>query len=284
MNTLAGKTYRHFKPSFPQTPLPPIVKWVGGKRWQVTTVGPMFRLMNMVAGKRYRFIELFAGGAAMSFGLLPRRALLNDSLPPLMDFYRFISRYPHRWEWPKIGWENNADQYYENRQMFNEAADPDVRSALFYYLNRHCYNGLWRQNRKGEFNVPFGKYAKVKLDTTFMDYSTALKHWTLRCGDYKAVKLDRDDFVYADPPYDTEFRNYTGQPFEFEDQIELAERLAAHTGPVVLCNAPTGRILELYKQLGFEISIVPRSSTIGCKSRKKVYEVIATNFQRKEQQ
>ena len=118
------------------------------------------------------------------------------------------------------------------------------RLRSFYYLNRTGYNGLCRFNQQGEFNVPFGRYKRLDYRKDFTDYirdSPASSSQTL---DFEAMPLEPTDFVYADPPYDVEFRNYSKGGFGWDEQVRTAEWLAKHPGPVVLSNQATDRIRE----------------------------------------
>src|SRR6187401_3150138 len=150
---------------------PPPLKWAGGKRWQLPFLLPHWRDFQ-----NRRLVEPFAGGLAVTLGLAPRKALLNDVNPHLVNFYR----------WLKKGlvieerFEQSERAYYRARKRFNdllEAGNGDLAEAagLFYYLNRTGYNGLCRFNSKGGFNVPFGTYKTINYKTEFADYKDAFK-------------------------------------------------------------------------------------------------------------
>lgn len=176
---------------------------------------------------------------------------------------------------------NEAGFYYEYRARFNRliangGAESAEAAALFYYLNRTCYNGLCRFNSRGEFNVPFGRYQRINYRSDFSGYQAALTGWDFRSGDFAQVALERDDFVYADPPYDVEFTRYAVEDFGWDDQERLARLLVVHPGPVVLSNQATDRIVELYRRLGFELEVLEAPRRISCKERKPAFEVLAT--------
>ena len=121
--------------------------------------------------------------------------------------------------------------FYRHRERFNwlvaaGAGDSAEAAGLFYYLNRTGYNGLCRFNRKGEFNVPFGRHHRINYTTDFSAYRTAFKGWDFSAGDFEVLELEPRDFIYADPPYDVEFTQYSKEQFGWEEQVRLAEFLA----------------------------------------------------------
>ncbi len=253
--------------------LGPPLKWAGGKRWLVPHLKPLW-----LPHRHRRLVEPFCGGLAVTLGLMPERALLNDINPHLINFFNRLKRGLKI----TIPMANDAELYYRHRARFNELirlgrAESEEAAQLFYYLNRTCYNGLCRFNRKGEFNVPFGRYRKINYRRDFSDYAIIFSGWEFRCGDFETVPLKPDDFVYADPPYDVEFRQYSPGGFGWEDQVRLARWLAGHPGPVVLSNQATDRVVRLYRGLGFELAFVEGPRMISCTGdRRPVREVIAT--------
>src|SRR4029077_12204381 len=133
----------------------------------------------------------------------PKRALLNDVNPHLINFYRHLQRGLT----VDIAMANDETAYYANRRRFNELLAAGrwrtrEAAALFYYLNRTGYNGLCRFNARGEFNVPFGRYNRIGYVRDFSAYSETFDDWPFTTGDVEDVGLERGDFVYADPPYD----------------------------------------------------------------------------------
>jgi DNA adenine methylase len=256
----------------PPSPVRPPLKWAGGKRWQV----PHLRELWMPHAHR-RLVEPFCGGLAVSLGLSPRRALLNDVNPHLINFYR----------WARRGLtidqplENSADAYYACRDRFNQLvtrgrAGGRETAALFYYLNRTGYNGLCRFNSRGEFNVPFGRYARLDYRRDFSALRETFENWSFRSGDFQDVPIRPGDFVYADPPYDVPFTHYAREAFTWEDQVRTAEWLAAHPGPVVLTNQATERIRRLYAGLGYEVAELAAPRRISCTGdRSAATEVLA---------
>jgi DNA adenine methylase len=255
--------------------LKPPLKWAGGKRWLVPLLRPLWQPYL-----DRRLVEPLCGGLAVALGLRPRRALLNDLNPHNVNFYRHLAA-GLRIE-AKVRMENEAALYYRHRSRFNQLVaggkSHSLEAAqLFYYLNRTCYNGLCRFNRRGEFNVPFGRHATINYARDFRHYADALRCWEFRSGDFQALDLAPDDFIYADPPYDVEFTQYSKEAFGWPEQVRLAEWLAAHPGPVVLSNQKTDRVVKLYSTLGFTLEFVPAPRMISCNGdRTKAIEVIAT--------
>jgi DNA adenine methylase len=258
------------------TPLRPPLKWAGGKRWLV----PLLRsVWEPFRGRR--LVEPLCGGLAVALGLRPERALLNDVNPHNINFYAWLKR----GLCIDLAMENDSALYYAHRRRFNaliEAGESDSQEAaeLFYYLNRTGYNGLCRFNSAGRFNVPFGRHSTINYQRDFRSYVEPMAAWELRVGDFADLALRPDDFIYADPPYDVVFTQYSAKSFGWEEQVRLAEWLSRHPGPVVLSNQATPRIVELYEAHNFQLSFdnAPRMiSRTG--DRTPAVEVIATrNF------
>jgi len=253
----------------------PPLKWAGGKRWLVP------RLAKIWKGHEHRrLVEPFCGGLAVTLSLRPERALLNDINPHAVNFYRWLKRGLRVDD--RIEFANLEAPYYQHRLRFNELTargdgDSAEAAALFYYLNRTCYNGLCRFNSSGQFNVPFGRYKQIKYKRDFRDYRTLLSRWEFSVGDFEKMVVGAGDFVYADPPYDVEFRSYSKEGFDWDDQVRLAHWLAKHPGPTVASNQATDRILHLYAKLGFGLRLVDAPRMINCTGdRSPAKEVIAT--------
>jgi DNA adenine methylase len=252
--------------------LPPL-KWAGGKRWQV----PRLRALWAPHAHR-RLVEPFCGGLAIALGLLPARALLNDANPHLVNFYRWIKRGLS----VDLPMANDRVMFYRHRARFNAllaAGGSRTRESagLFYYLNRTGYNGLCRFNSRGEFNVPFGRYATVRYIRDFAPYRQTLAAWEFSALNICRLRFDPDDFIYADPPYDVEFTHYAPAAFTWVDQERTAEVLSRHPGPVVLVNQATTRIERLYRQLGYDLKFLQAPRRISCTGdRRPAREIMAT--------
>jgi DNA adenine methylase len=254
--------------------LTPPLKWAGGKRWQVPFVARLWRTHTSK-----RLVEPFCGGLAVTLGLSPDRAVLNDVNPHVINFYRWLKK---GLSVTGVRLENDEEVFYLNRQRFNallrtDRADTDEAAILFYYLNRTGFNGLCRFNRSGEFNVPFGQYKRINYRSDFSAYRDAFEQWSFTKGDFDAVPLAKGDFVYADPPYDVEFTHYSQGGFSWDDQVRAAEWLARHRGPVVLSNQATNRIVALYRKLGYTLTLLDAPRRISCTGdRTPAKEVLAT--------
>lgn len=252
-----------------QSPL----KWAGGKRWQVPLLRPLW-----APHSSRRLVEPFCGGLSVALGLAPERALLNDANPHLIAFYRWLRTGLE----VSIPLENDSSVYYAHRRRFNELlalghARTREAASLFYYLNRTGYNGLCRFNRRGQFNVPFGRYTRIAYRRDFSAYRPVLAGWTFRAGDFGDLRYEPDDFVYADPPYDVPFTAYASGGFNWADQVRTAECLARLPGPVVLVNQATERIIDLYERCGFTLRRAQAPRRISCTGdRRPAEEVIAT--------
>jgi DNA adenine methylase len=250
----------------------PPLKWAGGKRWQLRPLAPLWE-----GHRNRRLVEPFCGGLAVTTGLMPQRALLNDINPHVINFY----------EWLKRGLtlpfalENDSAKYYAARERFNELLEAgqgrsSEAAALFYYLNRTGYNGLCRFNARGLFNVPFGSYATINYKTDFSEFRSAFANWSFTNVDFERIPLADEDFVYADPPYDVEFTHYSKGGFGWDEQERAAEWLSKHKGPVILSNQATPRIVKLYRSLKFTLKFVNAPRRISCTGdRTPAPEVLA---------
>lgn len=251
----------------------PALKWAGGKRWQVPHLRGLW-----APHRRRRLVEPFCGGLAVALGLAPTRALLNDANPHLINFYRWLKR-GLTVETPM---KNQERLYYRHRERFNSLLmagrhDTAEAASLFYYLNRTGYNGLCRFNSSGGFNVPFGKYKNINYAKDFGVYRDAFEAWEFSCGDVESVPLQASDFVYADPPYDVDFTQYSKGGFSWLDQERTALYLSRHPGPVILVNQATERVERLYRRLGFSVNFLDAPRRISCTGdRTPAKEIIAT--------
>ncbi len=250
----------------------PPLKWAGGKRWLV----PLLRALWEPFRNR-RLVEPLCGGLAVTIGLQPERALLNDINPHLISFYRWLKRGLVA----AIEMRNDEALFYAHRTRFNQLIQQGEETSqeaaeLFYYLNRTGFNGLCRFNAKGEYNVPFGRYQRISYTTDFTAYVDVFAGWEFTCGSFDKIPFMAGDFIYADPPYDVEFTKYSKEGFSWSDQVRLAGFLAGHPGPVVLSNQATPRIAKLYSGLGFELHTLSAPRRISCTGdRTPADEVLA---------
>lgn len=257
----------------PLRPVSPPLKWAGGKRWLLPHIAPIWQ-----QHKSRRYVEPFCGGLAVALGLQPERALLNDVNPHLINFYRQVRRGLSL----EVEARYDEELFYAHRHQFNELirtgqARTPKAAQLFYYLNRSGFNGLCRFNRSGEFNVPFGEYKTVNYLTDFSAYRKLFRRWTFTSKDLAKLPMESQDFIYADPPYDVEFTTYSAGGFTWDDQVRTAELLAQHTGPVLLSNQATKRIVKLYRGLGFDLEFFQAPRRISSDgNREAAREVLAS--------
>ena len=253
--------------------LNPPLKWAGGKRWLLPHIAPIW-----IQDRSRRYVEPFCGGLAVALGLQPERALLNDVNPHLVNFYQQVRRGLSL----TIKARYDSELFYQHRDRFNQLvrnkrAGTKEAAELFYYLNRTGFNGLCRFNLSGEFNVPFGRYKSVNYAGDFHSYRRLFRRWSFTSRDLEELPLERDDFLYADPPYDVEFTSYSAGGFTWEDQMRTAELLAKHRGPVLLSNQATKRIVKLYRKLGFDLQFFQAPRRISSNgNRDDATEVLAT--------
>lgn len=266
----------------------PFVKWAGGK-------SQLIEKLRLRLPKNFGcYYEPFVGGGALFFDLLPRRAVLSDNNEELINLYRVIrnnvnelleSVEKHRYE---------KDYYYQlrdvDRQDHYQSWSDVEKASRFLYLNKTCFNGLYRVNAKGQFNVPFGKYSNPRIADAeqLLAASAVLQRVELVCGGFEQIEelLNKGDFVYFDPPYmprsDTaSFTSYTKEGFGVEGQESLAKfcrKISEKGVKWMLSNSPTELIYDLYE--GFNFSVVSATRAINSKASKRgeVEELIITNY------
>lgn len=272
----------------------PFVKWVGGKRQLLR----QFRERGLYPPASFSprhgtYFEPFVGGGAVFFDLLPKRAELSDLNSELVTAYNVVknnvgelieSLKKHKYE---------KEYYLEVRAKDPKSlSDLDVASR-FIFLNRTCFNGMYRVNSKGGFNVPFGKYTNpiICYEENLRKVSKALQKITIKNQDYKAVlkKAKKGDFVYFDPPYypvskTASFTSYTKDAFLDKEQTELRDmfvELHKRGCFVMLSNSDTPFINKLYSNIkGVKVSKVAASRAINSKGsgRGKITELLVTNY------
>ena len=264
----------------------PFLKWAGNKYHILDKILPL------PEGTRY--IEPFAGASAVFLNTEYPINIINDINPDLVNIYQALKNDGEHFiqEIEKIfsPMNNQEDRYYELRETFNLTSDPFERSILFLYLNRHGFNGLCRYNRKHEFNVPFGKYAKpycpikelrafiAKLESCQTDF---------RNQDFRTILAEAgaDDIVYCDPPYiplskTANFTSYNGEGFTHQDQLDLitlAKAARDRGARVFVSNHHTDLSIEMYKDAA-KIITFDVQRYVSCKGtqRNKSPELLAS--------
>ena len=271
----------------------PFVKWAGGKR-QI-----LDKLKKYIPEEFNTYYEPFVGGGALLFDLIPKKAIINDSNKELMNVYKVLSNYEL---FIKLCKELNTHERRHNEEYYYKIRDLDRDSKKFdklldyqkaartIYLNKSCFNGLYRVNSKGLFNVPFNKKEKV---STYDAENLLLIHTYLTNNDIKILSIDfeecvkeckENDFVYFDPPYDTinnSFTSYTEEGFDRKEQERLAsifKELDKKGVKVMLSNHNTDFIKELYEGYNFHVITAKRNINSKGNKRGSVEEIIITNY------
>lgn len=266
----------------------PFVKWVGGKR------SLMDELMLKVPDVFGKYYEPFIGGGALFFELARRERLagayLSDTNLELILAYRIIKKDPAVLiEKLKAHAAKHGDEYYYKIRAKTRLEDAVDIAARFIYLNKTGYNGLYRVNSKGEFNVPVGRYKNpgIVQEENLWACHRALKNAQIRYSEFDAITPQRDDFVYFDPPYhptdEASFTKYSKLDFTEQDQVRLrdfAVKLHKNGVKVMLSNSNTRFIKDLYKSSAFNIAIVQAPRFVNCKANKRsaVDEVLIANY------
>lgn len=270
----------------------PVLKWVGGKRQLLDTLSPL------LPKKISTYCEPFVGGGALLFHLQPKTAYINDINAELIRVYSVIKDSVDELIEELEKFENTAEQFYairdwdRNKKYYSTLSDVQ-KAARVLYLNKTCYNGLYRVNNAGEFNTPFGNYrnpnivnapvlravsayfnsADLRMTTT--DYAEVLKN------------VPKGTFVYLDPPYDpisetSSFTGYSKGGFSRNDQIRLREccdDLDARGIKFMLSNSATKFILDQYKSYNITIVKAKRAVNSVASKRGDVDEVVVRNYE-----
>lgn len=271
----------------------PVLKWVGGKRQLLDKLIPLF------PKRIIRYCEPFVGGGAVLFELQPKRAYINDINPELINVYEVIRDNVDELIEELAKHKNESKYFYEvrdwdrNKEKYNSLSKVE-RASRIIFLNKTCYNGLYRVNNAGEFNTPFGHYKnpnivnapvlravhnyfkEADIQFTSIDYAEVL------------ATLDRGTFVYLDPPYDpvsssSSFTGYAKGGFNRDEQIRLREccdDLTRRGIKFMLSNSATDFIKEQYKDYRIITIQAKRSVNSVASKRGNVDEVVVTNYER----
>ena len=270
----------------------PFVKWAGGKRQLI----PQIR--ERMPEKYNDYYEPFVGGGAVIFALLPANALINDINKALINTYRTICNESDAFlkEVNRLDndiWEDGKKYYYSIREHYNDKlmrSEYDVElAALFVFINKHCFNGLYRVNGKGLFNVPYNNSRRVSVDEdVIIATSEYLRGVTIIDGDFEQAckNAKKGDFVFIDSPYaplnPTSFESYTKEGFDIESHKRLAklyDELTARGCYCMLTNHNTELINELYGNKDYKIDVVSVKRMINSDASNRVgEEVIICNY------
>jgi len=261
----------------PRPPAGPFLKWAGGKGQLLPA------LLKVIPRKMQTYHEPFLGGGAVFFKLASEqgrfeRAVLSDENKELIDCYKIVRDFPDeltarlREHW-NLNW-NTSTSFREIREQHPDNLNHIDRAARTIYLNRTCFNGLYRVNKSGQFNVPFGKYGNPSLfrEENIRACSYALNHYAAMLNGDFVVAIDdaeEGDVVYFDPPYvpvseTANFASYTSSGFTMDDQIRLSiafKNIVARGGLAILSNSDVPFVRDLYE--GFEILVVQAKRNIN---------------------
>ena len=270
----------------------PFVKWAGGKRQLLS------QIKERMPEKYNNYFEPFVGGGAVAFELLPEKALINDINKALINAYKQICDAPDAFlktvnNLDAEMWEDGKKYYYSLREHYNDKlmkAEYDVElAALFVFINKHCFNGLYRVNGKGLFNVPYNNSRRVSVDEdSIIEISKYLNEITIVDGDFEEACMGakKGDFVFIDSPYaplnPTSFESYTKEGFDIESHRRLArlyDELTERGCYCMLTNHNTELINDLYGNKGYTIDVVSVKRMINSDASNRVgEEVIICNY------
>jgi DNA adenine methylase len=263
----------------------PFIRWVGGKSWLL----PLFN--ELVDGRHFnKYFEPFLGGGSIYFGFDRfKRAILSDLNPELINTYQWLSEYPDEVIRLLKNIDRDEASYYKLRD--NVPQNSIDRAARFLYLNYHSFNGIYRVNSQGKYNVPFGRRNQIEYDVyDFQSISLKLKNAEILCCDFKAVskRIKKNDLVYLDPPYTVShnhngFIEYNEKIFRLDDQhrlnrfIESIEKKGAY---FILSNADHVAIQSIFSRPSRRMLRVRRPNKIGGINAKRgqTTELIYTNL------
>ena len=260
----------------------PLLKWAGGKTQLLGEIIPK------IPKKYGRFIEPFFGGGAVFFAVNPTCGIIADSNPELVNLYRSVADDVDGVIAQLLRYENTEEVFYAARALDINKLSNIEAAARTIFLNRTCFNGLYRVNKSGQFNVPYGRYKNPKIidEDALKAASTLLGKTTIICGDYKTVLQENaqpGDFIFLDPPYlpvsaYADFKRYTKEQFYEEDHVELAaevKRLHELGCHVILTNSNHPLVHEQYQN--FAVEVVQTKRYISCKGKGRTGEdVIVT--------
>lgn len=262
----------------------PILKWAGGKQQMVD-------ILLSSSPKQYnKYIEPFIGGGALFFATQPSKAVISDSNAELINLYKVVSSDVEDLISLLKDMRNTEEEFYRIRALDTSKMSDIEKAARMMYLNKTCYNGLYRVNRKGQFNAPYGKYKKPNIcdEDKLRAASLVLKQSTIVHGDYKNILqnyAEPGDFIFLDPPYlpvskYADFKRYTKEQFYEEDQLELAEevdRLAEMGCNILLTNSNHPLVHRLYGK--YKISVHQTKRYINSDASKRTGEDVLVKIE-----
>ena len=289
----------------------PFVKWVGGKTQLLKDIKHALPA-NLAQMKDIIYVEPFVGGGAVLFWILQqfpniKRAVINDINPHLITTYKIVKEQPGKLierlkvfqnEYIPLGEEDRKAYYLAKRDIYNNSSFPEVEiAALFIFLNRTCFNGLYRVNSKGKFNVPHGKYATPRIcdEDTILADSHILQKVEILCGDFAetAVYASPNALFYFDPPYKplsktSSFNSYAKEEFDDNEQIRLRDfcsKIAGYKANFILSNSDVkgknedeGFFDEIYNAYNIRRVMATRMVNANPDKRGKLSELMISNI------
>lgn len=266
----------------------PIVKWVGGKRQL------MFELIKNMPKSYNRYFEPFIGGGALFFELQPEQAYISDMNEELINLYSVVRNNVYELIKDLSKHEVSKEYFLEIRnidrtEQYTELSDVE-RASRFIYLNRTCFNGMYRVNSQGQFNVPFGYYKNPRIidENNLLNCSELLKKTEIKCADFSEIltKVKKGDFVYFDPPYvplneTSSFTSYTKDGFDIDMQFKLrdvCDELDNKGVKFMLSNSDTKLVNELYVNYEIKKVFASRQINANADGRGKITEVLVRNY------
>ena len=266
----------------------PIVKWVGGKRQL------MFELLKNRPKSYNRYFEPFIGGGALFFELQPENAYISDMNDELINLYSVVRDNVYELISDLNKHEVSKEYFLEIRNLDRTDEYKNLsnvqRASRFIYLNRTCFNGLYRVNSQGQFNVPFGNYKNPRIvdENNLLNCSELLKNTEIKCADFSEIltKVKKGDFVYFDPPYvplneTSSFTSYTKEGFDMDMQFKLREvcdELDSMGVMFMLSNSDTKFVNELYSNYEIKKVFASRAVNANAEGRGKITEVLVRNY------
>ena len=267
-------------------PLSSFLKWPGGKRWLLKKLPEIFSIQFN------NYYEPFLGSGAVFFHLCPEKSVLSDVNEELINLFVQMRDHPQELAKQLQAHQKNHSKayYYEIRDK--NYVSPMERAGRFLYLNRTCFNGMYRENKNGKFNVPIGTKDNCIYDIDkFEHYSNALKNAELMACDFRSTlkKAGSGDLLFVDPPYtigqaqQNSFIKYNSKLFSWNDQEDLCNEIVAarNRGVIIIStNAYCDELLEMYKKEGFYVHPIEKKSTISgvIDKRRKTTELLITSF------
>lgn len=266
----------------------PIVKWVGGKRQL------MFELLKNLPKSYNRYFEPFIGGGALFFELQPEQAYISDMNEELINLYSIVRDNVYELIDDLSKHEVSKEYFLEIRNIdrteeYSKLSNVE-RASRFIYLNRTCFNGMYRVNSKGEFNVPFGHYKNPRIidENNLLNCSELLKKTEIKCADFSEIltKVKKGDLVYFDPPYvplneTSSFTSYTKDGFDINMQFKLrdvCDELDNKGVKFMLSNSDTKLVNELYVNYEIKKVFASRQINANADGRGKITEVLVRNY------